>query len=176
MQKKALLKKGFTLIELIVVFSIITVLSSIGIASLVSYDRVQEVNAAISDLQTMMQTARSRALSQVRNTCPANTSFSGYEVLICSSCSGLYASCVQCANTKIPQDDYELRFMCNGVATSTALDSKKLPAKVTINDKTTTNRAFIFRSLTGLTTGGVASISGYGKGKWVTVSATGVIQ
>ena len=68
-------EKGFTLIELMVVFSILAVLSTIGVAAFVSFSRTQTLNAAASDIKSMLNLAKSRAYSQVKpSVTPCNTS------------------------------------------------------------------------------------------------------
>ncbi len=58
---------GFTLIELLVVFSVIATLSSVGIVSLLTYSRSQEVNQSASDIKLLINQARSNALSAVKS-------------------------------------------------------------------------------------------------------------
>ena len=57
--------EGFTLLELIVVFSIIAILSTIGVASYTSYARQQLLQGAVNDLSAVLNTAKSKASSQV---------------------------------------------------------------------------------------------------------------
>src|SRR5579872_5583919 len=85
---------GFTLIELIVVFSVMVILSSIGIASFVVYSHSQAVDTNMKEFKTMLFTARSNALSQLRDTgCFANGftgqgyQLAGYQVVACCSFS-----------------------------------------------------------------------------------------
>ncbi len=59
-------KKGFTLIELIVVFTVMAILATIGTASLVSYSRTQSLNQATSDLVQTLNTAKSLSASQLK--------------------------------------------------------------------------------------------------------------
>src|ERR1035437_7326877 len=64
MRKKS--QQGFTLIELIVVFTVIAILSTIGTVSLVSYSRTQTLNQATSDLVQTLNTAKSLSASQLK--------------------------------------------------------------------------------------------------------------
>ena len=80
---------GFTLIELIVAFSIISILSSIGIASFVGYNTEQEFRGAYLEFASNISLAKSNALAQVKPdqcTDPVNPSNSkvlvGYRVVI----------------------------------------------------------------------------------------------
>jgi prepilin-type N-terminal cleavage/methylation domain-containing protein len=59
-------KKGFTLIELIVVFTVLAILSTIGTISLVSYSRAQTLNQATNDLVQTLDTAKSLSGSQLK--------------------------------------------------------------------------------------------------------------
>jgi len=90
-------EKGFTLIELMVVFSIFAVLSTIGVAAFVSFSRTQTLNAAASDIKSMLNLAKSRAYSQVKpSVTPCNTSqLDGYKVKI-DSMGGSYDLIAQC--------------------------------------------------------------------------------
>ncbi len=77
---------GFTFIELIVVFSVIAILSSVGIASFVSYSRTQQLNSSSSELVTLINLAKSRSASQIKpnniGICSNNATLEGYEVRI----------------------------------------------------------------------------------------------
>lgn len=67
-------ERGFTLIELLLVISIIAILSTIGIASFVSFSRTQLLNSAVSQVQITLETAKSRAFTQVKpNITPCNS-------------------------------------------------------------------------------------------------------
>lgn len=75
--------KGFTLIELIIVFTLISLLSVISIQSFVDYNRKQALAAATNAIVTALNTARSRALSQVKPSPQCdNRVFVGYQVEI----------------------------------------------------------------------------------------------
>ena len=63
-------EKGFTLLELIVVFSIIAILSTIGLASFVNYSKAQILQGSANDIISTLNTAKSKAASQIKpNTC-----------------------------------------------------------------------------------------------------------
>jgi len=88
---------GFTLIEILVVFSVLVILTTSGVIAFLSYGRVQAVNAATGNVASFLFTARSRALSQVKpnaGTCrtvpPAESpKLNGYKVILCpSGCAG----------------------------------------------------------------------------------------
>lgn len=57
---------GFTLVELLVAIAIIATISAVGVASFVSYGSSQTLNTTTLDVVNMLETARSRALTQVK--------------------------------------------------------------------------------------------------------------
>ena len=88
--------EGFTLLELIVVFSVIAILSTIGIASFVTYSRTQALDSATLQFENTVNQAKSESLSQVKpDTCPGQ--LSGYEVDILNSTQ--YSMSVICGST-----------------------------------------------------------------------------
>jgi len=96
-------KKGFTLIELVVVFSVLAVLSAVGIASFVESSRNSSLQSAVNQVTTILNVAKSRALSQTRPVDNSNcridassdvqTPLSGYRVDISGSTISLTAVC-----------------------------------------------------------------------------------
>lgn len=83
---KILLKRGsgFTLIELIVSFSVIAILSSIGIASFIGYNTEQEFRGAYLELASNINMAKSEALAQVKpkECSDAGKVLVGYRVIV----------------------------------------------------------------------------------------------
>lgn len=78
-------QRGFTFIELLIVISLISFLSIIGIAAFVTYSNVQAFNSGVSDVVSMLNIAKSRAQSQVAQPTAAvcgtnNNSIRGYGV------------------------------------------------------------------------------------------------
>lgn len=187
---------GFTLVELIVVFSITTVLASIGFASFVTYSRQQTLNTAVADAKLLLQTARSETLAQVNAPsycygggqgcqCQANQPFGGYEVNFCcaSGTSSQMCATTNCLNNADKAEHYELAIVCGG--NRYLVDSKDYPVQVTTsqNNAATTVRRFLFVPLTGLVDGltaGTGSVtlimSQFNLSKAISVSSTGVIQ
>ncbi len=95
---------GFTLIELIVAFSVMAILSVIGIASFVDYSRSQAILADRQKIITVLNTAKANASSQVKNSYCLNSPYpslnkvlNGYEVIINSD--GSYTLNIQCVKT-----------------------------------------------------------------------------
>lgn len=115
---------GFTTIELLIVFSIIAILSMVGIAAFVNYSRTQALNTATSELVTLLNTARSRAQSQVKPSVCSTQELNGYEVRLC----GIDSS--ECINSS--GYNYELDVKCGG--NPHLVEGKKLPANITFSD------------------------------------------
>src|SRR4030042_4548027 len=74
--------RGFTLIELIVVFSILSVLSAAGLASFVTYSRTQAVTNERNNLILILNVAKARAQSQIKPSSCSTQTLRGYEVFI----------------------------------------------------------------------------------------------
>ncbi len=156
--------RGFTLIELIVVFSVIAVLSTIGVASFVSYSRAQTLKQATNDFITVLNTAKSRASAQVKpsSQCLSSRVLQGYSVTV-----------------NISGRAYSLNIICSGV--TTVLSTLTLPTGVTFNSATatppTTTTNIVFSVLTGGVTGtGDVVLNAYGATKTVTINSVGGIQ
>lgn len=66
---KSNLETGFTLIELIIVISIMAILTVAGVISFVDYGRSQSVSAVALSMESILQLSRSRALSQLIDSC-----------------------------------------------------------------------------------------------------------
>lgn len=177
LSKRNLLKKfqildGFTLIELLVVMSVMAILSAIGIAAFVEYSHIQAVNSAVLGVETMLQTARSDALSQItaRNgsnqpLCSNGYSLTGYEVQICPSGS------TNCG-------DYKLNVTCGGsdLNSFNPIESKNLPNNPHLYF--TDSGSFTFSVLTGGVNSGTITIANdYGiSNRTITVFSNGSIS
>lgn len=157
-------KKGFTLIELIVVFSVIAIISTIGVAAFVGYSRTQALNQASIDLSTYLSTAKSRASSQIKPSAQCNdtTILDGYSVSV-----------------NIIANTYSLNVVCSGA--TFALTTVKLPNGITFNSGSatppTTTTGVFFAILNSSVTGtGNIVLTGYGQTKTITIDSLGVIQ
>lgn len=157
-------QRGFTLIELIVVFSVIAVLSTIGVASFVGYSRAQTLQQATNDFITVLNTAKVRASAQVKPspTCLTTSTLQGYSVTV-----------------NIVARTYSLNVICSG--TTTSISTTTLPTNVTFNSASgippTTTTNIIFSVLTGGVSGiGNVVLSSYGATKTVTINSVGGIQ
>src|SRR5579859_5528841 len=98
-------RNGFTILELLVVISIIMVIAMVSIAGLSSYGDAQKLETATLGMKNMLQYTKSQVISQV-NTCPAAQTLLGYKFLAC--CQG--GSCPVCLSTK----SYEVDSVCSG--------------------------------------------------------------
>jgi prepilin-type N-terminal cleavage/methylation domain-containing protein len=161
MKAQILGKNGFTLIELVVVFSIMAVLGTVGIASFVSYSRSQALQQVTSDLITTINTAKANAVSQTKPDSCQNKSLNGYRVYLVL-------------------DSYKLQAICNGSVSVPDISSTSMPTNGVKFDPTMTLPMTITFSVIsgGVTGAGTIILDGptVGSKKTITVSAGGVIQ
>lgn len=166
--------QGFTFIELLVVFSITAILSTLGIASFLSYSRSQDLRNATYDLSTLLNSAKSNSQAQVKpsDKCSTADTLNAYKVYVC--CVG--GGCPACVDSS---DDMELVVSC-GSKPDQVVISKKFPHGISVNTQVgqTTSRSFSFMPLNGGISGaGQVVLNGYNsETKKVMVSTSGVIQ
>jgi len=147
--------RGFTLIELLVVFSFIGILTALGIASYAAFNGEQALSSSAADVATMLNSAKSHALTQVKqNNCTTN-SISGYEVDIL-----------------VTTQQYSLSAVCGSTH---VLTTNRLPSSVTFGGSSATS---VFYYVSSGTVQAPASIiiNGYGKTKTISVSSTGIVS
>jgi prepilin-type N-terminal cleavage/methylation domain-containing protein len=154
-------EKGFSLLELIIVLSVLTMLSTIGIASFSSGSKTASVETAANDLMATFQLARSRAISQVKpsDIQVCNGVLRGYEVKI-----------------NVVSRSYDLNVACGDETTPTKKNI--IPTKILPNNISfiATQNSFFFPILTGNVVGsGVVSVTGYGRTKSISVDTVGGI-
>lgn len=148
-------QKGFTLIELVIVFSIMSALSAFSIAGFINYNRVQILQSATDDLVTALNLAKSRASSQVKiitSQCPSSNTLSGYEVKL------------------LMPNQYQLKVYCISGSNSNDFHSdiypnpKTLPKDISFDCSGTCRDSFFFPVLTG-------GLRGDGKVQKITLKA-----
>lgn len=149
---------GFTLIELIVVFSVIAVLSSIGLASFVSYSRSQLLQQASSDLASAIDIAKSRTISQTIPQGVSCTGFNGYNVEIDTF-----------------NKNYTLNINCSGINTPIG-SATTLPSGLNFDAQTTTTTISFSPLTNGVTGSGVVNITGYSQSRCVNIDSLGIVS
>jgi prepilin-type N-terminal cleavage/methylation domain-containing protein len=155
---------GFTLIEMIVVFSIIVILSAVGIVASVSYSRAQALAAAVENIKTILNQAKSYAQSQYKPSECNNGVLEKYRV-------------------NIGKDDgtYTFWVICQG---EHQISQGKLPKDVSFATSTSPSDYFEFPVLRGGIMGDDQSVSPWeiklsgasDKYKIITVDKNGTIQ
>jgi len=148
---------GFTLIEISVVVSILAILTTMGVASFVSYSRSQSLQAAALDLSTTLNLAKSRSFSQVKPPQCVNQVLDGYRVIILSAGNG-----------------YELQAIC--AANVYKIREGAFPQNITVSSATTST-SFFFPLISGGVVGaGSVVLSGYGNTRTITVDQIGTVK
>ncbi|MEX2007565.1 MAG: prepilin-type N-terminal cleavage/methylation domain-containing protein [Candidatus Levyibacteriota bacterium] len=149
---------GFTLIEISVVVSILSILTTLGIASFVNYSRNQSLQTAALDLVTTLNLAKSRSFSQVKPSECVNQSLEGYRVSILAS-----------------DDGYQLHAICSGNVYE--IKEETFPQGITVSSDGTTSRSFLFPVISGGVVGaGSVVITGYGNSRTITVDSVGTVK
>jgi prepilin-type N-terminal cleavage/methylation domain-containing protein len=132
-------ESGFTIIEMIVVFSIIAILASIGIVASVNYSQAQALEAATQDLKTVLNQARAYAQSQYKPPECNNNALEKYRIDLDKN-----------------NNEYTLWVICSG---SHSVVEAKLPKDVSFDKNTISSDFFEFPILTG-------GINGDGASPW----------
>ena len=151
--------RGFTLIELIVVFSVMAVLSVVGIASFASYSRSQVLQQATTDLVNTLNTAKVRAASQIKPSILQcnNGILESYKVVINDPSANKYTLYAVCSGSSV------------GAITTT------LPLNVSFNSAVV--KSITYPVLTGGVNGsGDVVLSSYAQTKTVKISLVGGIS
>ena len=158
---KSNLETGFTLIELIIVISIMAILTVAGIISFVDYGRSQSVSAVALSMESILQLSRSRALSQLIDSCKKNgITLDGYEFKI-KKIKDIYS--------------YEINEGCSNGDTN-ILETIYLPPEIKITSPSELPATFFFPVFSGGVNPGGITICGYNKVKTIYIYEFGKIK
>lgn len=133
--------KGFTIVELLVVFSIITIIAGVGFASFASYNDSQKLTESTRLLKGMIEDARQSSISQVlpketeEGLINCSNAIEGYRVNLC-------ASDLVCSDN---ENDYEMELLC-GITQNLV---KKRTFHMNVEFDSATCDSIIYQSLTG---------------------------
>ena len=152
LQSLILKNRGFTLVELIVVFSMVSILAGMGLVSFSSYSQKQIIVQAARDLGQTINLARNDAISFIRpSSCSSGSALQSYTVNFC------YLGNPSC--TSGFTNGYELRADCQ----PQYVYQKKLPTGVsfdgTIPNGTTLCQNVSFKTVNPQVTGVPCSIN-----------------
>lgn len=137
-------KKGFTLVELLVVIAVISILTALGLSSFGTYSSSQTFGTGVSEFTNFLSITRSKSISQVKPAaCGSGDTLEGYKVVITPSGS-----------------DYTQEVACGG--RSIVISSKKLPNQVTFVSGSSADVLYDVSSGTVLSPGSIG-IRGFGK-------------
>ncbi|OGH07958.1 MAG: hypothetical protein A2W22_06850 [Candidatus Levybacteria bacterium RBG_16_35_11] len=162
-------RNGFTLVELIIVITIIAILSSIGIASFVESSRNASLQTVQDKVESMINVAKSRSLSQTTPVADCNGSLQGYGVLFSSNkeiC--LYAVCTEGLISSNPPLDCQ-----------NTVETYNLPNEISIQNPPLPGPFYfpiLSNSIEGLNSPTQVIIEGFGKEKSITVNPSGVVS
>lgn len=151
-------QSGFTLIEMIVVFAVISILSTVAIAAFVNYNKSQVLQIAASNISATLGLAKSRALSQSKPAQCVSPSqiLNGYEVDLTFS-----------------DNSYTLYAVCGGNHYS--IQKNYLPQNVAFG-ASSQQTIFFPVIVSGVVGSGTIYLTGYGSTKTVVVDAIGGIK
>lgn len=151
--------RGFTLIELMVVFSIITIVSGIGFVSFKSYSDRQIIASNAQDIKLAVETAKFNAVSAVKKSgCTSDDSLKGYNF-------NLYPD----TNT------YSVSILCG--INEYVVKTKKVSSQIVIAPSSTCSTV-LFEPLTGYISGANCTIvlSGYDQIVTLTIDTLGSVS
>ena len=74
--------KGFTLVELMLVFAVTGIITALGVTSFGSYNTTQQFGTSVSEFTNFVSTTRSKAISQVKPPVGSSAPLDGYKVPI----------------------------------------------------------------------------------------------
>lgn len=147
--------QGFTLIEMLIVLSLIGTLTSLGIASYSSYNSTQVVLSASTNVEDLLAEAHSQAISQVIPSSCGSNSLSGYQI-----------------NVTPNGQQYTLSAICGFTQ---VISTNSLPSQLSFGNGS--NASIIFNASTGtIATPATIQITGFGKTHTISISTSGDIS
>lgn len=156
------LVQGFTIIELLVVFTIAVILSGSGYVALTSYSRRQALDQIADDAKGAINQAKYSAVSKTKPTACGGNILTEYKFIICSAQN-------PCTTSNVT---YETDAICAPLAP--AIYSKKIPSSILIDQTNTTCKTLSYNTLTGFDgTGCKIVFTGYGLTKSVIIDNSG---
>ena len=158
--------KGFTLVEILVVFVLMAIVSGLGFASFSDYNKKQTLVQSAKNFKEAIDFAKFSAISSVKPpSCPDASFLNGYKVVVCAKAT--------CKGTGAP--DYEIDMICNGV--DTPVQTKTFPKGITL-DASTTCSVISFNTISGSLTGGSCSITlkGFSKQSVLNIDSIGNVS
>lgn len=175
-------QRGFTLIELIIAFTVLAILSVVGVASFVDYSRSQTLLSDRQKLITVLNTAKANASSQLKNAyCPnndipaLNQTLNGYSVTIDSATQ--YTLNIKCITTGTPPQQSEPSQTIYKLSNNITFDLTNPFHVDTIFFPLFTGKAVLTDTNDNpITAPATITLSGYGKTSKITIDQTGIIQ
>lgn len=152
-------QKGFTIVEMIVVFTVIAVLSTISIAAFVSYNRSQVLQIGADEVSQALVLARSRSVSQTKPDQCSSQVLDGYKVIL-----------------NISDSSYRVIAVCSDTFEYQIGNTSYLPKNVTFSQQTTSTSFFFPIIVSGVQGQGTIYLTAYGKNKTISVTSTGISQ
>lgn len=168
LKTKLRIDSGFTIIEILVVFTVVSILAGIGIASFASYSRSQQVIQSASNIKLIINEARFNSLNVVKSAVNDQG-----QTISCAS-----ASLLGYTIDAISPDRIVLTQICDEVSPpNRTIKTLTLPDNVEITSAipATDCSRILFNSLSSTAQGIPCSIeiTGYGQVKTVVVDAAG---
>lgn len=157
-KKKLSFKKllnGFTLIEILLVFAVIGIITTITVTSFGTYSASQTFGTGVSEFANFMSITRSKSISQVKPSVCSSATLEGYMVALTSS------------------TDYVQDVICGGNIYQ--ISKKKLPGQVTFLTGSASSITFDVSTGTVKNTGSIA-IGGFGRTNTIKIDKIGNIS
>jgi len=148
--------KGFTLVEILIVISLMAILMLTSIVTFSSFTKSQSFQTSISDVIALLNKAKSKSLNQVKPAECEEDSVKGYQVVFTASSSS-----------------YDLAVVCGDY--THILEEKKLPSQITFTEGSADY--IFFNVATGVVDSPAeVTITGFDKSKTIVVDGVGNIS